>query len=269
METLDPSRPIGNSAASLGATPADFPIDQPKAAAVPTTRALNQAEKAIGYQFKDRQLLEQALTHASLADTRLQSNERLEFFGDAVLGMIVCEELFRRFSDQLEGEMTKIKSAVVSRRTCEAIAREQGLDECLLLGKGIGENNELPNSLLSAVYESLIGAVYLDGGLEAARKFVLRDMNAHITAAAESENQQNYKSHLQQHAQKHSGAIPYYAVLDEKGPDHSKCFEICVTVFDKRYPSAWGNSKKEAEQQAAYNALKELQILPQEPSATE
>lgn len=228
---------------------------------MPTTQALNQAEQALGYEFRDRLLLEQALTHASLSETRLNSNERLEFFGDAVLGMVVCEELYRRFGDSLEGELTKIKSAVVARRTCERIARELSLDSCLLLGKGIDNRDQLPNSLLAAVYEALIGAIYLDGGLEAARCFVLKDMTAHITAAAESEHQHNYKSQLQQHIQKTAGAIPVYEVLDEKGPDHSKCFEVCVAVLGNRYRSAWGNSKKEAEQKAAYNALKELQLL--------
>ncbi len=248
--------------------PAGLPIDPQDTTAVPTTQALKQAQEAIGYKFKDRRLLEQALTHASLAETRLRSNERLEFFGDAVLGMIVCEELYKRFGDHLEGELTKIKSAVVSRRTCEIIARKRGLDLCLLLGKGISDRDQLPNSLSAAVYEALIGAIYLDGGLEAASRFVLEDMTEHIIAAAESENQQNYKSHLQQHAQKHTGIIPIYEVLDEKGPDHSKCFEVCVTMLGKRYPSAWGTSKKEAEQKAAYNALKELQILPDDPDVS-
>ena len=256
------SRPIGKSAARAGCSrPADLPIDPPGTPAVPTIQALKQAQEAIGYTFKDRSLLEQALTHASLAQTRLKSNERLEFFGDAVLGMIVCEELYNRFGEYLEGDLTKIKSAVVARRTCELIARERGLDLCLLLGKGIGDCDPLPNSLLAAVYEALIGAIYIDGGIDAARRFVLQDMTDHIIATAESENQRNYKSQLQQHVQKVSGAIPAYDVLDEKGPDHSKCFEICVTVFGKRYPSAWGTSKKEAEQKAALNALQELQIL--------
>lgn len=238
-----------------------MPIDLRDRIPVPTTQAMNQAEQALGYEFRDRELLEQALTHASLSETRLHSNERLEFFGDAVLGMIVCEELYRRFGDSLEGELTKIKSAVVARRTCERIARDLGLDACLLLGKGIGDREQLPNSLLAAVYESLIGAIYLDGGLEVARRFVLQHMTAHITAAAESEHQRNYKSQLQQHIQKTSGSIPVYEVLDEKGPDHSKCFEVCVTLQGNRYRSAWGNSKKEAEQKAAFNALKELQLL--------
>lgn len=228
---------------------------------MPTTKVLQQAEQAIGYTFKDRDLLQQALTHASLSDHRLGSNERLEFFGDAVLGMIVCEELYARFGEALEGELTKIKSVVVSRRICELIARKRGLEECLLLGKGIGERERLPNSLLSAVYESLIGAIYLDGGLEQAKRFVLEDMSEHIQSAADSENQQNYKSHLQQHAQKEYGAIPIYQVLDEKGPDHSKCFEVCVTVFGTRHPSAWGNSKKEAEQKAALKALQALELV--------
>ncbi len=225
------------------------------------TAALNRAEDAVGYKFKDRTLLESALTHASLADNRLLSNERLEFFGDAVLGMVICEELYKRFDSYLEGELTKIKSAVVSRRTCATVARKLQLDVCILLGKGMSDCAKLPSSLLAAVYESLIGAIYFDGGLEEARRFVLHGMADYITAAAESENQDNYKSHLQQHAQKQLFATPVYELLDEKGPDHSKCFEVCVVVGGRRFPSAWGPSKKEAEQKAALVALQELQLV--------
>lgn len=234
---------------------------------MPTNRAIHLAQQAIGYTFQDLTLAEAAVTHASLADSRVESNERLEFFGDAVLGMVVCEELYRRFPDYLEGELTKIKSAVVSRKTCEVVARQRGLDVCILLGKGISDREQLPGSLLAAVYEALIGAMYLDGGLEVARRFILQDMTEHIIAAAESENQHNYKSHLQQHVQKYIGSTPMYEVLDEKGPDHNKCFEICVVVANKRYPSAWGLSKKEAEQKAALNALRELQVVPDDSAA--
>jgi ribonuclease-3 len=217
--------------------------------------------EATGYCFKDPALLEAAMTHASYAGARLDSNERLEFFGDSVLGIIVCEELYRRFPHFLEGELTKIKSAVVSRRTCARIARHRQLDRCILLGKGMSDREQLPNSLLAAVYEALIGAVYFDGGLEAVRQFILSDMGEQIDAAVASQNQHNYKSHLQQHAQKFLNATPVYEMLDEKGPDHSKCFEVCVMVDARRFSSAWGPSKKEAEQRAAYVALCELEVL--------
>ncbi len=234
---------------------------------VPTTAAMNRAEELIGYTFRDRVLLEAALTHASFADHRLESNERLEFFGDAVLGMVICEELYKRFPELLEGELTKIKSSVVSRRTCALVVHDRGLEECLLLGKGMADQESLPGSMMAAVYESLVGAMYFDGGYDVVRTFILRDMGRYIDEAAESENQQNYKSHLQHYAQKHLNSTPAYELLDEKGPDHNKCFEISVSVGGKRYPSAWGPSKKEAEQKAALNALQELHVLA-EPDAT-
>lgn len=233
---------------------------------MPITEAMIRAEETIGYQFKDRSLLEAALTHASYAGHRLSSNERLEFYGDSVLGMIVCEALYNQFPELLEGELTKIKSAVVSRRTCAKVACSRGLDQCVLLGKGMDGHKHLPTSICAAVYEAMIAALYFDGGLEVARRFILEDMDEHITAAAESENQQNYKSHLQQYAQKHLDTTPIYEMLDEKGPDHSKCFEVCVIIAGRRYPSAWGPSKKDSEQKAALNALRALKVVQEETS---
>lgn len=222
--------------------------------------ALDRAREVLGYQFRDASLLVSALTHASVANTRLESNERLEFLGDAVLGLVVCEELYRRYEHHLEGELTKIKSVVVSRKVCADIAQEIGLDDLLLLGKGMRQRNGLPTSLQAGVFESLIAAIYVDGGLEAARKFILEHVMDHIERAAASENQQNYKSFLQQHAQKRMSATPQYEELDEQGPDHSKCFEVCVSINGRRFPSAWGSSKKEAEQRAALRALQELRL---------
>ena len=224
--------------------------------------ALQSVQEAIGYSFQDPKLLIAALTHASIADTRVNSNERLEFVGDAILGMVVCNELYLRFPEFLEGELTKIKSAVVSRRTCAAISRELGLPRFLFIGKGMNSRSQLPHSLAAAVYEALIAAIYLDSGsLEATRDFILRTAAAHITQAAESEHQRNFKSQLQQYAQKVLSATPLYELLDEKGPDHSKCFEVGVVIKGRRYGSAWGPSKKEAEQKAAYLALRELDAV--------
>lgn len=224
--------------------------------------ALQGVQAAIGYSFQDPQLLVAALTHASIADSRVHSNERLEFVGDAILGMVVCNELYRRFPEYLEGELTKIKSAVVSRRTCAEISRELGLPQYLFIGKGMNSRTQLPHSLAAAVYESLIAAIYLDSNdLHLTRDFILRTAAHHIQEAADSEHQRNFKSQLQQHAQKVLGATPIYELLDEKGPDHSKCFEVGVLIKGKRYCSAWGPSKKEAEQKAAYLALRELGVV--------
>lgn len=217
-----------------------------------------RAQEVLRYAFKNPELLEESLTHSSIADNRLKSNERLEFLGDAVLDLIICDELCRRFPTYQEGELTKLKSAVVSRRTCCEVAGALGMADLLLIGKGIGDRANLPSSLIANVYESVTGAIYLDGGFEAAREFVLRTMRPQIDAMAATSNQQNYKAVLQQHAQKELNATPQYELLDEKGPDHSKCFEICVTIDGRRFTSAWGPNKKMAEQKAALMALEEL-----------
>lgn len=226
-----------------------------------TDEARRCAEQVLGYRFEDPKLLIEALTHASIASTRLQSNERMEFLGDAVLDLVVCDALYRRFPQFLEGELTKIKSAVVSRRTCAEISNETGLTDQLIIGKGISSRAAMPSSLAAAVYESIVAAIYLDGGFEAARAYILRTISQKIEAIAADAHQQNYKAVLQQHAQKVLGATPSYELLDEKGPDHSKCFEICVSVDGRRFMSAWGPNKKMAEQKAALLALRELGVL--------
>jgi ribonuclease-3 len=217
-----------------------------------------RAEQLLGHRFADRDLLARALTHASRADSRLQSNERLEFLGDAVLGMVVCDHLYQHYSDLLEGEMTKIKSNVVSRRSCAEITHELGLDELMRLGKGMSNRGELPISVLSALFESLVGALYVDGGLVAVERFIIACLRSRIEEAARSGHQKNFKSVLQQAAQIMLDQTPQYVVLDEKGPDHAKCFEVCVEIGARRFNSNWGASKKQAEQEAALEALIEL-----------
>ena len=219
---------------------------------------VQRIEQLLDHRFTDLDLLKRALTHASLVDSRLESNERLEFLGDAVLGLVVCSYLYDQYDDLLEGEMTKIKSTVVSRRVCAEIALALGFDEMLRLGKGMSRHAALPGSVLAAVFESLIGALYLDGGLEQARSFILRTMKQRIEDAARSGHQHNFKSVLQQTAQQTFGQTPQYVVLDEKGPDHAKCFEVAVEIGARRFGSSWGASKKQAEQDAALQALKEL-----------
>ena len=217
--------------------------------------ALEAVQTILGYRFKDLDLLVSGLTHSSIATTRLASNERLEFLGDAVLGLVICEEIYNRFPRYLEGELTRIKSVVVSRETCAHVADSLGLVQHLSLGKGITESENMPASLAACALEAIIGAAYVDGGLEPARKFILAYMGEEIDRVLAGEHRRNYKSLLQQHAQRDLGASPNYEVLDEKGPDHAKAFEIAVTIRGRRYPSAWGPSKKAAEQRAAQEAL--------------
>ncbi len=228
--------------------------------------ALDRCQDAIEYRFEDISLLSLALTHSSVAATRLESNERLEFLGDMVLGLAVCHDLYCHVDDLTEGEMTKVKSVVVSRATCAIVSRDAGLCDQLFLGKGMSQRGEMPESVAAALLEAIIGAIYLDGGLEPARDFILKHMRPHIDEALANEHQQNFKSMLQQHAQREWGSTPEYQLLDEKGPDHSKCFEIAVMVNGKHFLSAWGMNKKQAEQVAARKALEALGLLA-EPAA--
>jgi ribonuclease-3 len=217
---------------------------------------LAECQEAIGYQFKKPDLLRAALTHTSGADTRLASNERLEFLGDAVLGLVVCEQLYLLFPEYQEGDLTKVKSAVVSRRTCARISKLLNLGDFLFLGKGMHLQLAMPANLLADVFESLVAAIYLDGGLAAVRPFILKYIGPEIEEVAEGAHAGNYKSHLQQVAQKEYNETPQYLLLDEKGPDHSKCFKVAAFIEKHpTFPPAWGRNKKEAEQKAAMNAL--------------
>ena len=232
-----------------------LPKDQPKI-------DWSQCERQAGYEFKDKRLLKSAFTHASGAATRLESNERLEFLGDAVLGLVVCDMLFEKYPRYLEGDLTKIKSIVVSRQTCAKLTLSMQLEQFLIVGKGMPTAGNVPPSLLADVFESLVAAIYLDGGRDAAFEFVQRVIEPEIYLAAEGTSDDNYKSSLQQLAQKDHGATPTYLLVDEKGPDHSKCFKMSANVAGESYSAAWGKNKKEAEQRAACNALAEMKGEP-------
>lgn len=226
-------------------------------ATITSTDLQERCQAVLEYQFQRPDLLRSALTHASGANTRLSSNERMEFLGDAVLGLVVCEELYNKYSTCSEGEMTRIKSAVVSRRTCASISKALGLDEFLMLGKGM--QTDIPANVLADVFESLIAAIYLDGGYDEARLFILRHLGSEIDAVSASTTAENHKSALQQWTQRETGESPTYVLLDEKGPEHCKCFKVAASIGQQLYPSAWGKTKKDAEQKAALNALCTMQ----------
>lgn len=223
---------------------------------------LQQCEAALEYSFKNRDLLRNCLTHASGANHRLASNERLEFLGDAILGAVVCDMLYQRFPEETEGELTRIKSIVVSRTTCAKISEAMSLPKFLLLGKGLSIHETVPMSVAAAVFESLIAGLYLDGGLEPAQRLIQRAMGPEIELAGGLDHGKNYKSLLQQYAQKVFSETPVYRLLDEKGPDHSKCFKVAALIGQQTYHPAWGANKKAAEQRAAQNALYELEGKP-------
>jgi ribonuclease III len=219
---------------------------------------LRRCERRIGYEFRNPALAREALTHASGAEHRLASNERLEFLGDAILGAVVCELLFERYPNYLEGDLTKIKSAVVSRQSCAKISEALGLQEFLIVGKGMSRGSSIPSSLLADVFESLVAAIHLDGGNAAAHRFIEELLGPEIDLTVTGELGGNFKSLLQQYAQREFSITPTYQLLDEKGPDHRKCFKVAAQIGGTLYPAAWGRNKKEAEQRAACNALAEL-----------
>ncbi|HEX8200118.1 MAG TPA: ribonuclease III, partial [Isosphaeraceae bacterium] len=196
---------------------------------------LAECQRAIGYTFRDPGYLQEALTHASGADHRLASNERMEFLGDAILGAIVCELLYREYPEFQEGDLTRIKSVVVSRRTCAKLSRKLGFDEFLILGKGMGTQEQTPASVLADVFESIAAAIYLDGGMEAAKRFIVEQIRPEIVETVGGQGGVNYKSNLQQTAQRQFGETPSYLLLDEKGPDHLKCFKISAQIGPRRY----------------------------------
>ncbi len=228
-----------------------------------------RCQEILDYRFADPTLLQLALTHPSCALDTGESYERLEFLGDAVLGLRVCATLYSEYEQLSEGEMTKIKSSVVSRKTCAEISRSTGLSDLLFLGNDLPPGRDLPESVAAAVFESVIGALYLDGGLAAAGEYVDRHTLPLIAEIMDGLHIGNYKSLLQQHAQRERLPTPEYLLLDEKGPDHSKCFEIAVSLGGRHFPSAWGLNKKDAEQDAARLALMELGVIDDEEPVDE
>jgi len=222
---------------------------------------LQQIEHLIGYKFSDISILAMSFTHSSAVDSRSASNERLEFLGDSVLGLVVCKILYERFPCYLEGDLTKIKSMLVSRRTCARISKNLGLHKYLKVGRGMTSSQALTGSLAAGLLEAVIAAIYIDGGFEAAQSFILRNFGPLFDQADAEQSQGNFKSLLQQHVQQQFNTTPVYLILDEKGPDHNKCFETEVVIGDRHFSSAWGTNKKDAEQKAAFNALVELGIV--------
>lgn len=211
-------------------------------------------EERLGHQFRDREVLKRALTHSSNKALDGDCNERMEFLGDAILGMIISEYLFQHFPDQSEGELTRIKSVVVSRPVLAVCARKLSMDEFVSVGRGLGQR-KLPRSVLANVFEAVIAAVYQDAGLEGARVFILRNLIEHIQSVVSDEHDKNYKSLLQQHTQKEMASTPTYRVVSQSGPDHAKYFEVVAVINGIEYAAGRGRSKKEAEQRAAQLTL--------------
>jgi ribonuclease-3 len=224
--------------------------------------ALDDLQQSLGVRFKDPQNLRAAFVHESYAheSTAEISNERLEFLGDAVLGLVTSELLYERFPDLREGELTRMKAALVSRVSLAEHARALGLGQALLLGRG-GEvsGGRERTSLLANVFEAVVGALYLDSGYEAAHAF-LRRRFAPLLSALPTSNR-DYKSLLQQATQRYYKSLPSYRVVSESGPAHARNFEVEVAFDDRTLGHGSGTSKKEAQQNAARQALERFNEL--------
>ena len=221
-------------------------------------------QRAIEYRFRDRGLLEHAMTHTSRANEDVSGgvadNESLEFLGDAVLGFVIADMLFRDFPAYNEGQKSKVKASLVSTTTLGRQAERLSLGDHLLLGRGeekTGGRRKL--ALLADGYEALIAAIYLDGGIEQARAFIAREFGAQLAAVKESGlSGQDFKSALQEHLQAADRPLPEYKLTGTMGPDHRKQFQVAVLVNGEHLAESVGPSKKEAEQEAARLALERL-----------
>jgi ribonuclease-3 len=219
---------------------------------------LRECQEAIGYLFRSPDLLRKALTHSSIKDAQNPSNERLEFLGDSILGMIVSEYLYATLPEVDEGELTRVKSVAVSASVLAKCAKRLGFEEFLRVGKGIAMRARLPRSILANAFEAVTAAIYLDADLADARLFVLQNLALRIEEVLEDRHTRNYKSLLQQVTQRDFSATPTYRVVSEEGPDHQKRFSVVAEIDGTAYEAATGRSKKEAEQEAARHALRVL-----------
>ncbi len=224
---------------------------------------LSFLQQRLAYFFQAPERLRQAVTHKSYInetkDKTVEDNERFEFLGDAVLDLIISEALVARFPNSPEGDLSKMKSRVVSEGTLARIAKEIDLGRYLYLGKG--EERTLgreKSSLLADALEALIAAVYLDGGLPPVREVVLREFESSLQELTRPEVTVDYKTELQERCQKEFESLPAYQVIRESGPDHQKLFEVEIWIQGTPYATAAGRSKKEAEQRAAQITLEKL-----------
>ena len=222
---------------------------------------IKDLEAAIGYQFHNISLLQNALTHSSYANERwhnsLLSNERLEFLGDSILGMLVAEYLFRTFPDRPEGELTRMRADMVCEKTLAAVANSIHLGDHLLLGRGEEQGGgRSRNSILADAMESVIAACFLDGGMEAALRFIKRFILVEVPVT--KLHNADYKTQLQELVQQKRNQVLSYTLAGETGPDHDKQFEVEVSLNGNVVGRGKGSSKKRAEQDAARAAIENL-----------
>lgn len=257
-----------------------FPLLRPRSLAGMTGRATeqqvveqffaSQIQKKLGYRFRDVSLLILALKHRSYVyaqeQTGVQSNERLEFLGDAVLDLIVSEYLYQSFPERREGGLTQLRSALVNKVTLATKAQQMNLGKHLLLSEGEARaGGRHRGSILSDAYESLVGAIYLDGGIEPARQFIIKTLLDDVAKFDTARQWMNYKSLLLEYTQSEGKGQPRYRVEAEEGPDHRKIFTVEVYIAGTPVGKGTGTSKKDAEQNAARDATERLNLLPTIP----
>lgn len=228
-------------------------------------KLLEEFEKIIEVNFHDKELLNKALTHSSYANENglkyNDHNERLEFLGDSVLGLIVSEYIFKKYKDRHEGKLSRIRASVVCEASLAELARKIKLEKYLRIGKGeelTGGRNK--DSLLADATEAVIAAIYLDQGYNKAKDFVLKNLKHKIENVAKRREYIDFKSRLQEYVQRNLLSTIKYEVVNQWGPDHDKTFEIEVYLDNIKYGLGIGKSKKEAEQMAAKNALTKLGV---------
>ena len=236
--------------------------EMPTALGVPVSscrrKSLRGCQKVLGYQFQEVGWLERALTHSSDIPNAGVSNERLEFLGDAVLGMVVSRWLYDRFPEAREGELTRVKSVVVSRQSLARVCAELGLRRYIRVGRGL-TGHRLPDSILANTFEAVMAAVYLDGGLRRAQGFIKRHLRPVLERVLRRGRGGNFKSLLQQLVQAQGWPSPQYRVIKVRGPDHARHFEVEALIRGVHYGQGAGATKRRAEQQAAEASLSALE----------
>ncbi len=218
---------------------------------------MKELKEKIGYTFKDKKLLEQALTHKSFVKNKLKSNERLEFLGDAVLELVVTEYLLNMYKNMDEGQLSKIRAACVNSKTLADISRKFSIYKYLNVGKSERKEGIMFNdSILEDTFESMVGAIYIDGGMDEVRKFILSSLEHVVNMVVNNEIIVDYKTYLQEMTQKYFACLPEYKIIKEEGEEHAKVFHCEVFINSKSYGVGSGKSKKESEKHAAKQAVK-------------
>lgn len=216
-------------------------------------------ENNIGYSFKNKNLLKEALTHTSYAyENKVKSNERLEYLGDSILEFVISEYLFLKYDNLSEGEMTKVRANVVCEDSLYEIAKRHNFSDFLLLGKSEKHSQNSKKAIMADSVEAVIAAIFLDSDVEYAKKFIIDNLKDFVEIASKNVGMKDYKTVLQEKLQVHGEVKIKYVVLKEEGPDHDKTFIVEVSCDDKVLATGKGKNKKHAEMEAAKNALQIL-----------